>query len=144
MTNSLTNLHRDQLLKQMGITQFELRRPTALKGEVAITLPDTIRLIIITAQPNDLDSPLFLDILQSMALNAHQIYCITPEQALMLPKNDYPLWLIGDDLSSVDKISGSIILNSPNLTELTHNAVAKKALWQAICQYENYFFTHTR
>lgn len=141
-TKSPAYQRRDIMLKQMGITQFELRRPMALKGEVAIALPNTIRLVIIAAQPDELDSPLFLDILQSMALNASQIYCITPEQAMMLPKNDYPLWLIGEDLLADEDINSTLVLNSPDLTELAHNAVAKRALWQAICQHEDYFFTH--
>ena len=38
---------RDWLLQQMGITQYTLRRPRALQGEIAVTLPAETRLLIV-------------------------------------------------------------------------------------------------
>ncbi len=35
---------RDWQLQQLGITQWALRRPTALRGEIAISIPAHVRL----------------------------------------------------------------------------------------------------
>lgn len=43
---------RDWLLQQMGITQYQLRRPRVLQGEIAVTLaPDTQLIIVADAPP---------------------------------------------------------------------------------------------
>ncbi len=38
---------RDWQLQQLGITQWALRRPGALQGEIAISLPAHVRLIVV-------------------------------------------------------------------------------------------------
>ena len=38
---------RDWQLQQLGITQWSLRRPGALQGEIAISLPGHIRLVMV-------------------------------------------------------------------------------------------------
>ncbi|HAT25327.1 MAG TPA: DNA polymerase III subunit psi, partial [Pantoea septica] len=38
---------RDWLLQQMGITQYQLRRPRVLKGEIAVRLTPGTKLIIV-------------------------------------------------------------------------------------------------
>ncbi|VTO18296.1 DNA polymerase III psi subunit [Klebsiella variicola] len=38
---------RDWQLQQLGITQWSLRRPGALQGEIAISLPEHIRLVMV-------------------------------------------------------------------------------------------------
>ena len=38
---------RDWLLQQMGITQYQLRRPRVLQGEIAVRLTPGTKLIIV-------------------------------------------------------------------------------------------------
>ena len=38
---------RDWQLQQLGITQWALRRPTALQGEIAISIPAHVRLVMV-------------------------------------------------------------------------------------------------
>ncbi|RTG44191.1 DNA polymerase III subunit psi, partial [Serratia marcescens] len=38
---------RDWLLQQLGITQWTLRRPGVLQGEVAVSLPPEARLLVV-------------------------------------------------------------------------------------------------
>ena len=42
---------RDWQLQQLGITQWSLRRPGALQGEIAIAIPPHVRLVMVA---NDL------------------------------------------------------------------------------------------
>lgn len=42
---------RDWQLQQLGITQWSLRRPGALQGEIAIAIPAHVRLVMVA---NDL------------------------------------------------------------------------------------------
>ncbi len=45
---------RDWQLQQLGITQWSLRRPGALLGEIAISLPAHIRLVMVASEPPSL------------------------------------------------------------------------------------------
>ena len=38
---------RDWQLQQLGITQWSLRRPGALQGEIAIAIPAHVRLVMV-------------------------------------------------------------------------------------------------
>ena len=49
---------RDWQLQQLGITQWSLRRPGALQGEIAITLPQHVRLVIVGEELPALTEPL--------------------------------------------------------------------------------------
>ena len=49
---------RDWQLQQLGITQWSLRRPGALQGEIAISLPEHIRLVMVAETPPSLTEPL--------------------------------------------------------------------------------------
>ena len=42
---------RDWQLQQLGITQWSLRRPGALQGEIAIAIPAHVRLVMVAADP---------------------------------------------------------------------------------------------
>ncbi|WP_261643434.1 DNA polymerase III subunit psi [Erwinia mallotivora] len=130
---------RDWLLQQMGITQYTLRRPRALQGEVSITLSEQTRLLIVADTPPALNDPFISDVLKAMLLDEHQVMVLTPEQRAMLPDNtDCVSWCLG--LSAPVTADGSHIA-SPQLAELSHNASARRALWQQICNYESDFFT---
>ncbi|WP_338560742.1 DNA polymerase III subunit psi [Erwinia sp. E_sp_B04_7] len=130
---------RDWLLDQMGITQYTLRRPRALHGEVAVSLPEQTRLLIVAEVPPLLTDPLIGDVLRSMRMREHEVVVLTPDQLAMLPEETRcAAWCLGIDPPPA--LNGSQIA-SPVLAELYHNASAKRALWQQISHYESDFFT---
>lgn len=128
---------RDWLLQQMGITQYTLRRPRALHGEVSISLPEQTRLLIVAETPPPLSDPLVRDVLAAMLVQEHEAMALTPEQLAMLPDDTRCIsWSLG----LAAPVAGPQ-LTSPVLAELYHNADAKRALWQQITQHESDFFT---
>ena len=78
---------RDWQLQQLGITQWSLRRPGALQGEIAISLPGHIRLVMVAEEPPSLTEPLISDILRALALMPEQVMQLTPERVAMLPQD---------------------------------------------------------
>ena len=122
---------RDWQLQQLGITQWALRRPTALQGEIAISIPAHVRLVMVAEE---------LPALRSLKLTSDQVLQLTPERVAMLPpESRCNSWRIGEttDIS----LQGSQIC-SPALDELKANPKARSALWQQICEYEHDFFPH--
>ncbi|HEY1843323.1 MAG TPA: DNA polymerase III subunit psi [Buttiauxella sp.] len=132
------SLRRDWLLGQLGITQWELRRPLVLQGEIAVSLSANTRLVMVAQELPPLTDPLVSDVLRSLALEPQQVMQLTPDRAAMLPAEircnswrlgvDEPLSLPGAQLTT------------PALTELYHNGTARQGLWQQICKYEHDFF----
>ncbi|WP_424589509.1 DNA polymerase III subunit psi [Buttiauxella sp.] len=133
-------LRRDWLLQQLGITQWELRRPAALKGEIAVSLHENVKLLMIAENLPDLSDPLVNDVLRSLNLDAQQVMQLTPERAAMLPgESRCNSWRLG--VSEPLSIPGAQ-LATPELNELYQNGAARQALWQQICEYEHDFFPH--
>jgi len=133
---------RDRLLQQLGITQWTLRRPTELQGEVAVSLPADTQLLIVAEVPPAEDDPLVRDVLRSLALSEPQVYRLTPEQVTMLPEDTRcNIWRLG--LSEPLTLAGTQ-LSSPALAELYQDASAKRALWQQICENEQHFYPDAR
>ncbi|MFU2314777.1 DNA polymerase III subunit psi [Rahnella sp. PCH160] len=133
---------RDTLLQQLGITQWTLRRPAALQGEVAVSLPAETKLLIVADVPPAEDDPLVRDVLRSLALAEPQVYRLTPEQVTMLPEDTRcNIWRLG--LSEPLTLAGTQ-LSSPALAELYQDASAKRALWQQICENEQHFYPDAR
>ncbi|HKM95364.1 MAG TPA: DNA polymerase III subunit psi [Buttiauxella sp.] len=131
-------LRRDWLLQQLGITQWELRRPAALQGEIAVSLHESVKLLMIAEDLPDLSDPLVNDVLRSLNLDAQQVMQLTPERAAMLPgESRCNSWRLG--VSEPLSISGAQ-LATPELNELYQNGAARQALWQQICEYEHDFF----
>ncbi|MFI0489387.1 MAG: DNA polymerase III subunit psi [Yersinia sp. (in: enterobacteria)] len=129
---------RDLLLQQLGITQWALRRPAVLQGEIAIRLPADTCLLIVAQPLPEHDDPLLCDVLSSLGLTPRQVYALTPEQAEMLPEDTQcNSWRLG--ISEPLAVAGTQ-LYSPDLTGLYHDAGAKRALWQQICHYEADFY----
>ncbi|MBJ7222631.1 MULTISPECIES: DNA polymerase III subunit psi [unclassified Brenneria] len=126
---------RDWLLQQLGITQWTLTRPAVLQGEIAVTLPARVRLVIVSAEPLAGDDPLLADVLRSLSLTPEQTFSLTPQQVVMLPPNARcHSWRLGvEEPLALEGVQ----LTSPALTELYHNADAKRALWQQICKHEH-------
>ncbi len=91
---------RDWQLQQLGITQWSLRRPGALQGEIAISLPDHIRLVMVAETPPSLTEPLIGDILRALAVTPDQVLQLTPERVAMLPQDSRcNSWLLGTEAS---------------------------------------------
>ena len=64
---------RDWQLQQLGITQWALRRPTALRGEIAISIPAHVRLVMVADAPPALNEPLIEDVLRSLKVTNDQV-----------------------------------------------------------------------
>lgn len=91
---------RDWQLQQLGITQWSLRRPGALQGEIAISLPEHIRLVMVAETPPSLTEPLIGDILRALAVTPDQVLQLTPERVAMLPQDSRcNSWLLGTEAS---------------------------------------------
>lgn len=131
-------LRRDTLLNELGVIQWVLRRPSALRGDVAVVLPVETRLLLISPLSISLDTPVLRDVLRTLQLTIQQVYCITPEQLNLLPVHDSLLvWYLG--VEPVPKREDICIL-TPALDHFSHSSDAKRALWQQICQHETDIF----
>ncbi|NIH15794.1 DNA polymerase III subunit psi [Serratia symbiotica] len=129
---------RDWLLQQLGITQWALRRPGVLQGEVAVSLSPEVRLLIVAQALPDPHDLLFCDVLRSLGLTPAQTYGLTPYQMAMLPEDtECNSWRMG--MEEPLAVVGAQ-LYSPALAELSQDPRAKRALWHQICHHEQYFY----
>lgn len=129
---------RDWQLQQLGITQWSLRRPAALQGEIAITLPQHIRLVMIGEALPTLTEPLVSDILRALRLTPDQVLPLTPDRVAMLPQGSQcHCWHLGSDVAVT--LEGAV-LSTPPFNELQASAPARAALWQQICAHEHDFY----
>ena len=60
---------RDWQLQQLGITQWSLRRPGALQGEIAIAIPPHVRLVMVANDLPALTDPLVSDVLRALTVS---------------------------------------------------------------------------
>lgn len=74
-------------MQQLGITQWALRRPTALQGEIAISIPAHVRLVMVAEELPALNEPLIGDVLRSLKLTTEQVLQLTPDRVTMLPSD---------------------------------------------------------
>lgn len=131
---------RDWQLQQLGITQWSLRRPTALQGEIAVSLPAHIRLVMVSSELPTLADPLINDVLRALALSADQVLQLTEDRVAMLPAESVcNSWRLG--IEHPLPLAGAQVA-SPAFDELRGNPAARAALWQQICDYEHDFFPH--
>lgn len=131
---------REWQLQQLGITRWSLRRPAVLQGEIAITLPDHIRLVMVADALPAMTEPLLLDIFRAMTVSPDCVLQLTPERVAMLPEESQCLsWRLG--VAHALSLRGTQ-LASPAFSELQHSGAARAALWQQICDHEHDFFTH--
>lgn len=127
---------RDWLLRQLGITQWRLWRPTVLRGEVVVKLPDCIRLLLVTDLMTPEFHPLVADVARSLMLTPERIARLTPDQVMMLPEGVcYHCWWLG--LAAMRDFGG-ISLYTPPLAVLQEEAGAKRKLWRQINKNEHY------
>ncbi|XTZ37796.1 DNA polymerase III subunit psi [Salmonella enterica] len=129
---------RDWQLQQLGITQWALRRPAALRGEIAISLPSHIRLVMVSQALPALTEPLISDVLRTLTVTADQVLQLTPDRVAMLPPaSQCNSWLLGIDAPlALDGVQ----VTSPTFNELRNNPAARAALWHQICEYEHDLF----
>lgn len=110
----------------------------ALQGEIAISLPDHIRLVMVAETPPSLTEPLIGDILRALAVTPDQVLQLTPERVAMLPQDSRcNSWLLGTE--SVAAAGGRPGVH-PAFDELQTSAPARRALWQQICAHEHDFY----
>ncbi|WP_312456254.1 DNA polymerase III subunit psi [Pseudescherichia sp.] len=129
---------RDWQLQQLGITQWSLRLPTALQGEVAVSLPAHIRLVMVSSTLPALSEPLVGDILRALTITPDQVLQLTPDRVAMLPpESRCNSWLLGTDEALT--LEGGRV-HSPAFDELRTNPAARADLWRQICEYEHDFF----
>ncbi|MDR9889248.1 DNA polymerase III subunit psi [Pseudenterobacter timonensis] len=131
---------RDWQLQQLGITQWALRRPAALQGEIAISLPAHIQLVMVAQPLPALDDPLIGDVLNALRLSPDRVMALTPDRIAMLPpESRCNSWRL--DVNDEIALEGGQLC-SPALEELKANPTARRALWQQICEHEHDFFPH--
>ncbi|ASV53972.1 DNA polymerase III psi subunit [Lelliottia jeotgali] len=131
---------RDWQLQQLGITQWALRRPTALQGEIAISIPAHVRLVMVAEKLPALTETLIGDVLRALKLSADQVLQLTPDRVAMLPpESRCNSWRLG--VADETPLEGGQ-LRTATLEELKANPKARSALWQQICEYEHDFFPH--
>lgn len=129
---------RDWQLQQLGITQWALRRPGALQGEIAITLPPHVKLVMVAETLPSLTEPLISDILRALCLTPDQVLPLTPDRVAMLPQDSRcHCWRLGNDTPVT--LEGAVI-STPPFNELQASAPARAALWQQICTHEHDFY----
>ena len=129
---------REWQLPQLGITRWALRRPGVLQGEIAISLPGHIRLVMVAENPPSLTEPLARDILRALALSPDQVLQLTPDRVAMLPQDSRcNSWRLGTDAPL--PLAGAQ-LSTPAFDELQTSAPARMALWQQICAHEHDFY----
>ncbi len=122
---------RDWQLQQLGITQWSLRRPGALQGEIAISLPDHIRLVMVAETPPSLTEPLIGDILRALAVTPDQVLQLTPERVAMLPQDSRcNSWRLGTEASlplAGAQVSTPLLMNSRPARRLAGRSGNKSA-----------------
>ena len=131
---------RDWQLQQLGITQWVLRRPTALQGEIAISLPAHVRLVMVAESLPALTTPLIRDLLLALGVTPDPVLPLTPGRVEMLPPDSQCLsiWLGVEPLTSL----AGTALHTLTLDALRQDPAARAALWQQICEHEHDLFTH--
>jgi len=129
---------RDWRLQQLGVTQWVLRRPAALLGEIAITLPAHIRLVMVAQALPALNEPIVQDVLRALKLRPDEVMQLTPERVAMLHDGAHcNSWCLG--VTEPLALPGAKLV-SPGLEGLRRSSVARAALWQQICENDDNFF----
>ncbi|MDD7425685.1 MAG: DNA polymerase III subunit psi [[Actinobacillus] rossii] len=132
---------RDLLLQEMGITQWQLRRPDALKGAVNIPISQEIRLIVIAETTLDFNDPFLLDLLRSVEISQKE--CLLTDfdhaQHLNVQQPVY-YWLLSENNEKIHrtfeqlKTANSHLWQTKTLQQLKQNAKQKRELWRQIQQ----------
>lgn len=128
---------RSLLLKEMGITQWQLHRPEILQGAVGVTAAEHIRFIVVSDE-NFAQSPLFSDVLLALELNKETCLCLNYDQIQHLAcDHAVRYWLLAENSEKIDRtlpycIQAERIYRSPSYADFTASPTAKRELWQQI------------
>lgn len=132
---------RSLLLKEMGITQWQLHRPDVLQGAVGIAVGAHIRLIVVSEESLS-HSPLLADVILSLELTKEDCLCLNFEQIQHLELN-HPVryWLLAENAEKIDRtlpycLHAERIYRSPNYADFQSSHTAKRELWQQIQQVQ--------
>jgi len=132
---------RDWYLNHLGITQYDLRNPQALRGEIVTMLSDDTRLVIV-AESFYPELPFFNDIVNAANLTKTSWFFIKPTKATLLPDNlNCIIWIMGIKPTINLTAKSSAIIHTESLTNLMNSTSNKRLLWQKLCQYDHYFQT---
>ncbi|WP_044470342.1 DNA polymerase III subunit psi [Mannheimia massilioguelmaensis] len=129
---------RDLLLKEMGITQWQLHRPEALKGAVNIVVDESIRLVIIAEQSLNTKDPFVQDVLRSAEIKPQNCLFINFQQAPhLLVQHPVNYWLLSQEQEKLDQIQTLCTLKNSlwqcaDLERLKQDSQAKRVLWKQI------------
>lgn len=135
---------QDWYLNKLGITQYVLRNPNALKG-ISADIAQNIRLIVVAKhQPTE---KIFQDILNAIHVSNEDCLHLTPAQLIMpIEQIKHVIWFINTPLPdcwlSSDQLKNKAIIKTTSLIQLSESPNQKRQLWQTLCQYENYLSSH--
>ncbi|MDC2826262.1 DNA polymerase III subunit psi [Rodentibacter pneumotropicus] len=130
---------RNLLLKEMGITQWALRRPEVFQGLVGITVAEHIRFVVVSDE-NLSKFPLFEDVLMSLQIKQEDCLCLNYEQIQHLElKHSVRYWLLAENMEKIDRtlpycLNAEGIYRSPSYRDFQSSPSAKRELWQQIQQ----------
>lgn len=130
---------RNLLLREMGITHWQLYRPEALQGVVEMTVSPQIRLIVVSDEPIS-HSPLFNDVLLSLEMSKEASLCVNYEQAQHLEVNQpVRYWLLSENDEQINRTlsychAAERIYRSPTWATFQSSAKDKRAFWQQVQQ----------
>lgn len=130
---------RNLLLREMGITHWQLHRPETLQGVVEISVSPQIRLIVIS-DDNFGQSSLFNDVLLSLNMSKEACLCINYDQAQHLEVNQpVGYWLLSENAEQIDRTlpychAAERVYRSPAWATFQSSSHAKREFWQQVQQ----------
>ncbi|MGR6982193.1 DNA polymerase III subunit psi [Testudinibacter sp. P27/CKL/0425] len=132
-------LRRALLLQQMGIEQWVLHRPQALKGASAIAVAAHIKLVIVSDDPAP-PTALLADLYRALGVSTEQCLLINHEQLQRLALSHSPaLWRVGDAPTEQETPPTAVAqlpqITSLNWQQLRQSPQAKRQLWQQLQQF---------
>ncbi|MGR3808834.1 DNA polymerase III subunit psi [Pasteurella testudinis] len=133
-------LRRTLLLQQMGIEQWILRRPQALKGAAAIAVGEAVKLLIISDDEH-LPTALLHDIYRALGIQYENSLILNSEQAARLQLNKpLAVWFIGQNSAlsahQLAALGNNNTLVSAESWQQLKQATAKRRLWQQLQQFQ--------
>lgn len=132
---------RSLLLKEMGITQWQLHRPEVLQGAVGIAVAEHIRFIVVS-DDSLIQSPLLSDVLLSLELKKEDCLCLNYDQIQHLELNhSVRYWLLAENAEKIDRtlpycLQAERVYRSPDYQTFHSSSFAKRELWQQIQQIQ--------
>lgn len=132
---------RSLLLKEMGITQWQLHRSDVLQGAVGIAVGEHIRFIVVSDESFS-QLPLLADVLLSLELKKENCLCLNYDQIQHLELNHaVRYWLLAENSEKIDRtlpycLQAEWVYRSPDFAQFQSSPSAKRELWQQIQQIQ--------